>query len=82
MVLTQADRIGRAYTSLQSLTPFLPPRRPREETIQGAGMVGPFHAQRAAESDASIPRDSHRFLYSTIGCCPWYSDPFRLLCPR
>ena len=25
-----------------------------EEAVQGAGMVGPFHVQRAAESDASV----------------------------
>jgi hypothetical protein len=29
-------------------------RRRRKEAVQGAGMVGPFHAQRAAESDASV----------------------------
>jgi hypothetical protein len=30
------------------------PRGPREEAVQGAGMVALFHAQRAAESDASV----------------------------
>jgi hypothetical protein len=30
------------------------PRGPREEAVQGAGMLGLFHAQRAAESDASV----------------------------
>ena len=30
------------------------PRGPREEAVQGAGMVGPFHAQGAAASDASV----------------------------
>jgi hypothetical protein len=28
--------------------------RKRKEAVQGAGMVGPFHAQGAAESDASV----------------------------
>ena len=37
-------------------TPYLfpLPERPREEAVQGAGMLGPFHAQGAAESDASV----------------------------
>ncbi len=30
------------------------PRGPREEAVQGAGMWGPFHAQGAAESNASV----------------------------
>ncbi len=30
------------------------PRGPREEVVQGAGMLGPFDAQGAAESDASV----------------------------
>ncbi len=29
-------------------------RRRREEAVQGAGILGPFHAQGAAESDASV----------------------------
>jgi hypothetical protein len=31
-----------------------PPRRRREEAVQGAGMGGLFHAPGAAESDASV----------------------------
>jgi hypothetical protein len=30
------------------------PRGPREEAVQGTGMVGLFHAQGAAESDTSV----------------------------
>ena len=30
------------------------PRGPRGEAVQGAGMLGPFHAQGAAESNASV----------------------------
>jgi len=30
------------------------PRGPREEAVQGAAVVGPFQAQGAAESDASV----------------------------
>jgi len=29
-------------------------KKKREEVVQGAGMVGPFHAQGAAESNASV----------------------------
>ena len=31
-----------------------PPRGPREEAVRGAGRLGPFHVQGAAESDASV----------------------------
>jgi len=30
------------------------PREPREEAVQGAGTLAPFHAPGATESDASV----------------------------